>query len=77
MVAMGRNLGHKIVAEGVENTEQLKMVRALGCDTAQGYYFSKPVGQDAMAALLASRHWLEAPSVETIPVTTSTSPVIE
>jgi EAL domain-containing protein (putative c-di-GMP-specific phosphodiesterase class I) len=31
-----------VVAEGVETREQLEALRALGCEYAQGYYFSKP-----------------------------------
>ncbi|MGY0195385.1 putative bifunctional diguanylate cyclase/phosphodiesterase [Leptothrix sp. BB-4] len=42
MVAMGRNLGISVVAEGVETEEQLAYLRELGCESAQGYLFSKP-----------------------------------
>jgi EAL domain-containing protein (putative c-di-GMP-specific phosphodiesterase class I) len=37
----------QVVAEGVENIAILKMLEELGCDVAQGYYFSKPLsGKD-------------------------------
>jgi EAL domain-containing protein (putative c-di-GMP-specific phosphodiesterase class I) len=36
----------QIVAEGVENEDQLNMLRSLGCVTIQGYYFSKPLALD-------------------------------
>lgn len=41
--AMIKSLGLKIVAEGVETFEQALMLRSIGCDFLQGYYFSKPV----------------------------------
>ena len=41
--AMIKSLGLKIVAEGVETFEQAIMLRSVGCDFLQGYYFSKPI----------------------------------
>ncbi|MCG8547056.1 MAG: EAL domain-containing response regulator [Alphaproteobacteria bacterium] len=43
VVDMGHNLGLAVCAEGVENEPSLEMLRAFGCDYAQGYFFSKPV----------------------------------
>jgi diguanylate cyclase (GGDEF)-like protein len=43
MVGLGQSLGLKVVAEGVETTEILEELRALGCDLAQGYLVSRPV----------------------------------
>ncbi|SAK56738.1 response regulator receiver modulated diguanylate cyclase/phosphodiesterase [Caballeronia fortuita] len=43
MVALARALDMQTVAEGVENQEQLALVRQLGCDAAQGYFIGKPV----------------------------------
>ena len=42
-VQLGRGLGLKIVAEGVERPEQLRWLRDVGCDLAQGYLLSRPV----------------------------------
>lgn len=42
-IAMGHGLGLSVVAEGVENSAQLNLLRAQGCDFAQGYYFSRPL----------------------------------
>lgn len=42
-ISLGRKLGLKLVAEGVENDEDLALVERLGCDLVQGYYFSPPV----------------------------------
>ena len=42
MVAMGKAMGMTVVAEGIENKEQLDFLHQLDCDIAQGYMFSKP-----------------------------------
>ena len=43
IIAMSKSLGITVVAEGVETREQLSILRALGCDFIQGYFFSKPL----------------------------------
>jgi diguanylate cyclase (GGDEF)-like protein/PAS domain S-box-containing protein len=43
IIALGHNLGMKVVAEGVESAEQLEFLRINDCDELQGYYFAKPV----------------------------------
>lgn len=43
IIAMGQNLKLKVLAEGVENSEQLELLRERGCDLVQGYYFSEPL----------------------------------
>ncbi|MEY2438080.1 MAG: hypothetical protein QOF97_2916 [Acidimicrobiaceae bacterium] len=52
MVAMGKALGLKIVAEGVETTAQLSTLRELGCDFAQGYLFASPQPPGDVTTLL-------------------------
>lgn len=42
-INVGRALGKKIVAEGVESEEVLKILKEMGCDYAQGYYFTRPL----------------------------------
>jgi diguanylate cyclase (GGDEF)-like protein/PAS domain S-box-containing protein len=54
MIEMGQNLGHKIVAEGIEKVEQLTLLKELGCDNAQGYLFSKPVSAEQFLVLLSN-----------------------
>ena len=44
VVAMADSLEMSTTAEGVENEEELEMVRNLGCDKIQGYYFGRPMG---------------------------------
>jgi diguanylate cyclase (GGDEF)-like protein len=43
IVTMAHALGMRVVAEGVENTEQVKVLRSLKCDEMQGFYFSEPL----------------------------------
>jgi diguanylate cyclase (GGDEF)-like protein len=53
-VELGRNLGLRVVAEGVETAAAWAHLKALGCDFAQGYYLSRPVPAVEIAALVAS-----------------------
>ncbi|WP_150427658.1 bifunctional diguanylate cyclase/phosphodiesterase [Dechloromonas sp. CZR5] len=52
IVSMGRSLRMTVLAEGVEKPEQLALLRKMGCDMAQGYYFSRPVSAEGMADML-------------------------
>jgi Amt family ammonium transporter len=52
IVTLARNLGIDVIAEGVETAEQLEQLSALGCEQVQGYYFSRPVANEAAAALV-------------------------
>jgi EAL domain-containing protein (putative c-di-GMP-specific phosphodiesterase class I) len=52
IVMLGNSLGLQVVAEGVEDVQQLAFLRELGCPFAQGFLFSQPVPHDAAAALL-------------------------
>ncbi len=52
MIAMSHNLSLQVTAEGVETREQLQFLRAAGCDTYQGYYFSVPLPARAFAELI-------------------------
>jgi EAL domain-containing protein (putative c-di-GMP-specific phosphodiesterase class I) len=47
IVGLAKTIGLKVVAEGIETREQLDMLREIGCDLGQGYYFSKPMDFDA------------------------------
>lgn len=46
IIAMAKVLGQKVVAEGVENNDQLQQLIALDCDYIQGFLFSKPLAED-------------------------------
>ncbi len=51
IIVMGETLSLKIVAEGVENGDQVEYLRSHGCEYGQGYVFSKPVTADQLALL--------------------------
>ncbi|MBC7905330.1 MAG: EAL domain-containing protein [Rhodospirillaceae bacterium] len=53
IVAMAKALKMKVIAEGVEHTQHLEFLRALGCDQMQGYLFSRPLPAEEMGKLLA------------------------
>lgn len=46
VIGLGRTLNIKLLAEGVENLDQLQELREYGCDLIQGYYFHKPLLED-------------------------------
>ncbi len=52
IVTLGHSLNLQVIAEGVETEEQLAVLDAIGCDSAQGFLFSHPVPADAFAKFL-------------------------
>ena len=54
IIAMAENLGLRVVAEGVETREQLDFLTRHGCQSFQGYFFSRPLDSEGMSRLLAS-----------------------
>lgn len=52
IVSMGRTLGLKLIAEGVEREEQLKFLRQLQCDEVQGYLLGRPREWDELKSKL-------------------------
>jgi EAL domain-containing protein (putative c-di-GMP-specific phosphodiesterase class I) len=54
IIAMARNLGLDVVAEGVETEAQLEFLGRVGCGKAQGYLLGRPAEADAFAAWIAA-----------------------
>jgi diguanylate cyclase (GGDEF)-like protein/PAS domain S-box-containing protein len=48
MLAVARHFRLKVVAEGVESAEQVEYLRSIGCDFAQGYFYSRPLAGDSI-----------------------------
>lgn len=51
-INLGHNLGLRVVAEGIENRIVMDMVKRLGCDHVQGYYFGRPQNSQEFIRLL-------------------------
>jgi EAL domain-containing protein (putative c-di-GMP-specific phosphodiesterase class I) len=54
IIDLARKLGLKSVAEGVEDAAALEALIDMGCDTAQGYYISRPIAPDLMPQFVAN-----------------------
>ncbi|HZO93441.1 MAG TPA: EAL domain-containing protein [Candidatus Baltobacteraceae bacterium] len=65
---LGHALGLRVVAEGVETSDALEQLTALGCDVAQGYYLSRPLSADGFERWLRSAPW---PSLRPVDATTA------
>ncbi|MDH5484592.1 MAG: EAL domain-containing protein [Gammaproteobacteria bacterium] len=52
IIAMAHGMGMEVVAEGVEQQEQLEFLRVNNCDTMQGYFFSRPVAANEIDVML-------------------------
>jgi len=58
IITLAHSLGKLVIAEGVETGEQLALLRSLGCEFGQGYFFSKPLETEAAGKLIAdARTW--------------------
>jgi len=55
VINLGHALGLAVIAEGVENEEQLTVLQALRCDRAQGYLWSTPLAPEALAEWMAAK----------------------
>jgi EAL domain-containing protein (putative c-di-GMP-specific phosphodiesterase class I) len=51
VISMGRSLGHRVIAEGVETREQLAFLKSQHCGEGQGYYFSRPLAAEQFVRL--------------------------
>ena len=56
IIVLAQNFDLKVVAEGTETAEEVDELLAIGCEYAQGYYFSRPVTEEAASQLLSTGH---------------------
>ena len=59
-IELGHNLGLRMVAEGVEDAETWRLLRALGCDVIQGYHLSRPLPPEQIT------DWLQASNLRVV-----------
>ncbi len=57
IIAMAHNLKLRVIAEGVENNEQMDFLRREHCDEVQGYIFSKPVNPKEVLEMIRQGYW--------------------
>lgn len=56
IIGMAKGLRLDVIAEGIEDDEQLQFLNQLGCDEGQGYYFSKPVSASEFEKIYAKHN---------------------
>jgi diguanylate cyclase (GGDEF)-like protein/PAS domain S-box-containing protein len=64
IITLAHSFNLKVVAEGVETEDQLKLLIANQCDIIQGFYFSRPLPADDATAMLQQEHRLSAHLLE-------------
>ena len=71
IIAMAKNLDLKVVAEGVETPAQLEALKALSCESGQGYLLSRPMSAEELTAFLLADSPIPPPAVDI------TSPMVQ
>jgi EAL domain-containing protein (putative c-di-GMP-specific phosphodiesterase class I) len=61
-IDLARNMGLHVTAEGIEDETTYHALRDLGCDVGQGYFFSKPLGVEALVPWLRESKWGVVPA---------------
>ena len=62
VISMASSLGLTVIAEGIEHEDQLRQLQALGCERAQGFYFSRPVPAAAIEEMLEAGAVTQSPA---------------
>jgi len=57
IIEIGRSLGIKVVAEGVESREHIRILQGLGCDILQGYALARPMPFDGIESYIRQQKW--------------------
>ena len=68
IVTLAKTLNLQITSEGIETSEQLHQLSALGCDLGQGYYFARPMTVESLGDLLTSRRLEQINVNRTLPL---------
>ncbi len=55
VIAIGKNLDMKVLAEGAETSDHIQFLASEGCDEAQGYYYARPLDAEVVADFVRSR----------------------
>lgn len=55
IIDMGHSMGLEILSEGIENQQQMLLLKSYGCDLGQGYFLSKPLGSEALEDYLREK----------------------
>ncbi len=61
IVSLARNMGMRVIAEGVETSAQIELLKKLNCEGAQGYYFSKPMSFEEVKHFLNENGFTNIP----------------
>ena len=59
-IELAHGLDRRVVAEGIEDPDTLELLRAIGCDTVQGFYLAKPMRIEALKSLVAKNRRVQA-----------------
>jgi Amt family ammonium transporter len=62
ILSLGRGLGMRVVAEGIETEEQARRLLALGCERGQGWHLGRPAPAEQARALIGAETRLREPS---------------
>ena len=66
IIAMSGGLGLDVIAEGVEEKEELERLDSLGCSLVQGFYFSRPISAELFGELLVQTASASGPPVRPV-----------
>lgn len=73
IMTMAHNLNMRVIAEGIENSDELAPLLALDCEYGQGFFFSEPIDGEAALGIMATEgHWLRLRQ-ESVPIAVAES----